>query len=144
MKVSFIVAIVTFLEIKKLYTLLGDHKIMDLLDWPELSDSTYSAIAAMLNKCLTAAYFLDMNLTLFLAAKVVIISIIHGNSTYSCFTYVMYGLLEKSKYHVFDKVVDWGILGITLCERYSQVTLMADRGQVWNVYGGKKKKKNKV
>ena len=119
-----------------MYDLLGSRNPMDLLDLPNLSDPTQRAIATMLNRCLVGAFFLDLNLALVLATKTSYLSMVYGNSTYSCFAYIYFGWLEKSKFLRFDNVVDWGLLGLTLCERYSQENLMADRGQVWDIYGG--------
>jgi predicted ATPase len=66
---------VTVVETDRVYSLLGDRNPMDLLNLPEMSDATYFAIATMLNKCLPAAFFTDIDLALLLAAKLVSLSI---------------------------------------------------------------------
>jgi predicted ATPase len=109
---------------------------MDLIQLPTVTDRTQLAIATILNKCLTAAFFTDNNLPLFISAKVALLSMNHGNSTYSCFAYVFLGTLEKSKYNNFDHVVEWGKLGLDLCEQYCNIEVIADRGQVWDLFGG--------
>jgi predicted ATPase len=130
--------IINFLAISRVYSLLGNRSPMDLLKLPQMTDTTYVAMATMLNKSLTTSFFTDIDLALYLGANLVSLSILHGNSTYACFGYIFFGWLEKGKFSRFDTVVEWGLLGLTLCENYSKDKVMADRGQVWNLHGGRK------
>ena len=99
-----------------------------------MTSPDHKAISTMLNKTFVGAVFLDTNLTTLLTAKIVNMSILHGNSPLSCLAYIMFGWSETRTTKDFSHLCDWGQLGFDLCEVYSSQGSFADRGQVWTCF----------
>lgn len=124
-----------YLAIKQVYVDLGDRKIMDLFHLPQLTDRTCFAILTMLSKVIPAAFFIDVDLALLLCAKIICISMSHGNCTFSCLAYLAFGWLERRYHSTYELSYEWGMLGHQLCESYSQIKPIAERSQCWEVFG---------
>jgi predicted ATPase len=116
------------------YSLLGDRKISDLADLPEITDKRYLAVITMLNKSLTAGFFLNVDLMLYFAAKASSLSIMYGNCSNSCYPYITFGWLERKKYNTFKNCCEWGEMSMKLTEKYTQEKCLLRIG-VWGVWG---------
>ena len=115
--------------------MLGDRNISDLLRLPLMTDKTHLAIVTMLSKCIPSSFFTDTELTLLICSKIVEISMKFGNCPFSCFAYLVFGWLEKRNYSSYEKCYEWGTLGQQLCEHFSEKKPIAERSQVWLIFG---------
>jgi predicted ATPase len=122
-------------EIRNVYNTLGNRKISDLYYLPQLTDQRYFAILTMLSKVLPSAFFIDVDLTIILCAKIIVISMTSGNCPFSCLSYLVFGWLERRNYSTYELCYEWGQLGHRLCEAYSEKKPIVERSQVWEVFG---------
>jgi predicted ATPase len=132
------VKFLTCTEVRNVYNLLGDRKVLDLIDLEDMTDKKYLAAVSLLHSSIICCFFIDTDLTLYIAAKVTSFSIMHGNTSNSCLSYILFGWLEKHKWHIFDYINDWGMLALNLSEKYSSESkkVLAAKDQVWFIYGG--------
>jgi predicted ATPase len=127
------------------YTLLGDRKVLDLIDLDDMTDQKYLAAVSLLSNSITSCYFVDIDLALYLAAKVTSFSIKYGHACHSFPAYILFGWLEKNKFNTFDNIFDWGTLSLRLCEKYSEHKQhLVSQTHVWLAFGGKSKAKKIV
>jgi predicted ATPase/class 3 adenylate cyclase/tRNA A-37 threonylcarbamoyl transferase component Bud32 len=111
---------------------LAGRAIPDLLDAPACTDET-QLIATRLLMEIFAAAFLSGSGTLFpyLVARLVNLSLVHGNSPESAFAYAAYGMILCGKLDDPAQGYAFGRLGVALNERFDDVAL---RSRVIYVY----------
>ncbi|HEX8801195.1 MAG TPA: histidine kinase, partial [Terriglobales bacterium] len=79
-------------EYDRIWSLLGDRQIEDLLDAPLVASPDVLDVLEVLTELVTPAVFFDQNLCAVVVCRIVNLSLEQGNSEASCFAYVWFGM----------------------------------------------------
>src|SRR3984957_14710173 len=104
-------------EYERIWSLLGDRSIEDLIDSPLMEDPTSLAPVEVLSKLLPAAVYTDANLVSLTICKAVSLSLEHGNCDGSCVAYIMFGRFAGRHFGDYQAGFRFGQLGYDLVER---------------------------
>ncbi len=96
---------------------------LELLD--ELSEPRLLVAIRVLNAMAGPAYFVDANLYIVLVLKMLNLSLAHGNSDVSSFSYAMYGMISGSVLGDFAAGMKFGELALRLDARYENPDVVA-------------------
>jgi class 3 adenylate cyclase len=120
-------------EIEAVARNLKGRKIAELIDAPEI-ESSEKIIAIELLMEIFAAAFLSGRGTLFpyLVLKSVNLSLVHGNSPQSAFTYAAYGMILCGRLHNPALGYEYGRLALAINEKFDDIKL---KSRVIYVYG---------
>ena len=83
-------------EYDRIWSLLGNRKIEDLVDLPLVTDPDILDVLEVLTEIVTPAVFFDKNLCALVICRMVNLSLEHGNSDASCFAYVWFGIDSRT------------------------------------------------
>jgi PAS domain S-box-containing protein len=104
-------------EYKRIWSLLGNRTIEDLIDLPLMEDPVSLATTDVLHKLVTPAWFTDPNLLCLTVCKAVSLSLERGNCDASCAVYVLFGTIAGSHFGDHKAGFRFGQLGYDLVER---------------------------
>ncbi|MGK3962480.1 AAA family ATPase [Sorangium sp. So ce118] len=104
-------------EYERMWRTLGDRPIEELLDLPLMTDQDCRATIDVLSSCDVPALSSDKNLLNLLVARMVNLSLEHGNSDASCLAYVRLGSLLGSHFGDYRAGFRFGKLGLDLTEK---------------------------
>jgi len=104
-------------EYDRIWSLLGDRQVEDLLDEPLLADTDVLDVLDVLTELITPAVFFDQNLCALVICRIVNLSLEHGNSDGSCFAFVWFGIIAGPRFGNYEGAFRFGQLGYDLLER---------------------------
>jgi len=104
-------------EYERVWALLGNRQIEDLIDLPLVTDPDVLATLEVLNEFVAAALFTDNNLADLIICRIVNLSIEHGNSDVSCFAYVWMAIVAGPRFGNYKAGSRFGQLGYDLVEK---------------------------
>ncbi|WP_437494277.1 AAA family ATPase [Sorangium sp. So ce1014] len=105
-------------EYERLWGQLGSRPIEELLDLPLMTDPDCRATVDVLASCEGPAMVTDENLLGLLVARMVNLSLEHGNSDASCLAYVRLGSLLGPRFGDYRAGFRFGKLGLDLMEKH--------------------------
>ena len=83
-------------EYERIRRQLGSRSIEELIDLPLMSDPVTRATMDVLTKLMPPAFMTDANLSCLMTARMVNLSLEHGNSNASCCGYVWFGMILRA------------------------------------------------
>jgi PAS domain S-box-containing protein len=101
-------------EYDRIWSLLGDRKIEDLLDLPLVTSPDILDVLEVLTEIVTPAVFFDKDLCALVICRMVNLSLEHGNSDASCFAYVWFGIVVGPRFGNYEDAFRFGQLGYDL------------------------------
>src|SRR4029077_13584918 len=104
-------------EYDRIWSLLGDRQIEDLLDLPLVANPDVLDVLAVLTELVTPAVFFDKNLCALVVCHLVNLSLEHGNSDGSCFAYVWFGIIAGPRFGRYKGAFRFGQLGYDLLKK---------------------------
>ncbi len=104
-------------EYERIWSLLGNRKIEDLLDAPLVANPDILDVLDVLTEFLTTAMFFDQDLCAFVICRMMNLSLEHGNSDASCLAYVWFGIIAGPRFGNYERAFKFGQLGYDLMER---------------------------
>jgi PAS domain S-box-containing protein len=104
-------------EYERMWSLLGQREIEDLIDLPLMSEPESVATMEVLTRAQSPALFTDANLFSLILWRVVNLSIEHGNTDASCSVYVHVGAIAGPRFGNYEAGFRFGRLGYDLVER---------------------------
>jgi PAS domain S-box-containing protein len=104
-------------EFDRIWQQLGTRSIEQLTDLPRMADPVCSAILDVLTALHAPANFTDGNLLALVIARMVNLSIEHGNGDGSPLGYVYLGMILESRLGDYDAGFRFGKLGVDLVEQ---------------------------
>src|SRR6202789_895117 len=104
-------------EYERIWSLLGDRSIEDLIDLPLMEDPESLATVEVLSKLEPPAWLTDANLAALTLCKAVSLSLELGNCDASCVSYVRLGGLAGPRFGDYQAGFRFGRLGYQLVER---------------------------
>jgi PAS domain S-box-containing protein len=104
-------------EFERIWRQIGERSIEQLIDLPPLADPVCSALLDVLTAAHAPAHFTDGNLLALIIARMVNLSIEHGNGDGSPLGYVYLGAILESRLGDYHAGFRLGKLGVDLVER---------------------------
>jgi PAS domain S-box-containing protein len=104
-------------EYERIWSLLGDRTIEDLVDLPSMQDPEARATLDVLTSLALAALYTDKNLHALSDCMAVNLSLEHGNSEASPYNYAAMGLLASAHFGHYDEGYRLGKMACDLLER---------------------------
>ena len=104
-------------EYERISRKLGNRPIETLVDLPPMSDAICRATLDVLTVVEEPAHFIDENLRCLVIARMVNLSLEHGNSDGSCVAYVQLGWLVGPRFGDYQAAYRFGKLGLDLVEK---------------------------
>ncbi|MDI3291012.1 AAA family ATPase [Polyangium sp. 15x6] len=104
-------------ERERVFYLLGDRPIEDLIDLPEMTDPEIAAAQDILAVLFAPALNTDPNLSLLVYCSMVNQSLLHGNSDASALAYAYFGMSLGPEFGRYREGYRFGKLGYDLMER---------------------------
>ena len=104
-------------EYERIWRQLGNRPIEALVDLPPMTDPAYRATLDVLTVLEEPAHFTDENLRCLAVARMVNLSLKHGNSDGSCVAYVDLGWFVIPRFGDYQPAFRFGKLGLDLVEK---------------------------
>jgi PAS domain S-box-containing protein len=104
-------------EYKRLWQRLGARPIEDLIDLPLMEDEDRRATMGVLYKLMVSVTYQDQKLYHLLIARMVNLSLEHGNSNASCFGYVSLGSILGTDFGEYATALRFAQLSLALVEK---------------------------
>ncbi|HEX8109600.1 MAG TPA: AAA family ATPase, partial [Kofleriaceae bacterium] len=104
-------------EYDRIWQQLGSRAIEDLADLPPMTDPERRATTELLALAQSPAKFVDENLYTLMVCRAVNLSLEHGNSEASCWTYAALGSILRQRFGNAAAGFRFGQLGFDLVER---------------------------
>jgi len=104
-------------EYDRIWRLLGSRSIAELIDLPLMTDPGSLATLDVFTKAVMPAIFTDANLGSLAISRAVSLTLEHGVSDGSCFTFVYLGMIAGPYFGDYDAGFRFGRLGYELVER---------------------------
>ncbi|HLY87867.1 MAG TPA: AAA family ATPase [Acetobacteraceae bacterium] len=104
-------------EYTRIWSLLGDRQIEDLIDLPLITDRDVLDTLDVFTEIMTPAQLFDENLSSLVICRMVILSLEHGNCDASCFCYVWLAMFAGPRFNNYQGGFRFGQLGYELVEK---------------------------
>jgi PAS domain S-box-containing protein len=105
------------LEHDRIWSLLGNRQIEDLVDLPLLEDPDVLDMLDVFTEIVHPAMFFDENLSTLVVCRMVSLCLEHGNCDASCFGYVWFGMFAGPRFNNYKNGFRFGQLGYDLVEK---------------------------
>jgi PAS domain S-box-containing protein len=107
----------THSEYERIWSLLGDRAIEDVLDLPLMQNPEALATLDVLTSLIVPALFTDLNLCALCACRAVNLNLEHGNSDAAPANYATLGVIASGRFGHYDEGYRFGKMGCDLLER---------------------------
>src|SRR5262249_3506329 len=104
-------------EYDRIWSLLGDRQIEELLDSPLTADPDILAILDVLTELVVPAVFFDQELCALVTCRMLNLCLEHGNSDAACFAFVWGGITVGGRFGNYKDGFRFGQLGYDLVEK---------------------------
>jgi PAS domain S-box-containing protein len=104
-------------EYDRIWTLVGDSSIEQLVDLPLMTDGDVLDMLDVLTEIVTPALYYDENLSSLVVCRMVNLSLQYGNCDGSCFAYVWFGVIAGPRFNNYKDGFQLGQLGFELVEK---------------------------
>jgi predicted ATPase/signal transduction histidine kinase len=121
-------------EYDRVWQRLGTRPIEALINLPPMTDPSWRAILDVLTALDEPAYFVDQNLRYLVVARMVNISLEHGNSDGSSVAYAHLGRFMGSRFGDYQAGFRFGKLGFDLAEKHGAERLWARVAQTFGYF----------
>src|SRR5579871_2062282 len=104
-------------EYERIWTLLGDRTIEELIDLPRITDPDVLDTLDVFTEIMTPSQLFDENLSSLVLCRMVTLSLEHGNCDASCFAYVWVAMFAGPRFNNYKDGFRFGQLGYDLVEK---------------------------
>ena len=111
---------------------VGERRIEDLLEEPEVDDAETRACMRLLSILGPPAYFSGADVLTFLVTRATNLSLVHGPSPYSAYAYALYAGLHNARTGEYDVGYAFGRLALGLARRFGNG---AEESRTLEVFG---------
>lgn len=116
------------LEFSRIWSLLGDREIEDLIDLPLITDRDLLDTLDVFTEIMTPSQVFDDNLSSLVMCRMVTFSLEHGNSDAACFAYVWFAMFGGPRFDRYREGFQFGQLGFDLVQKRGLVRYQA---RIW-------------
>jgi class 3 adenylate cyclase len=120
------------LELARCRATIGRRSTADLLAIPEMDDPRSAAVMGILMKTATNAYWAEPNLVPIIAARMIRLSIEHGNHPLTAYGYALYAMVTGGVLGAVRTGYDYGRLSMELLERLPDRSLTGRTALLWH------------
>jgi PAS domain S-box-containing protein len=106
-------------EYNRIWSLVGDRQIEDLVDLPLLDDSAVLDMLDVFTEIVHPAMFFDENLSTLVVFRMASLCLEHGTCDASCFGYIWFGMFAGPRFNNYKDGFRFGQLGYDLVEKRS-------------------------
>ena len=111
---------------------VGQRRIVDLVNQPEVADEETRACMRLVSLLGPPAYFVGADVLTFLVTRGANLSLLHGSSPYSAYSYVFYGAVHNARTGEYDVGYAFGELALALARRFGN---RAEESRTLEVFG---------
>jgi PAS domain S-box-containing protein len=104
-------------EYERIWTLLGEKPIEDLIDLPLIADRDVLDTLDVFTEIVTPSLLFDEHLSSLVVCRMVLLSLQHGNCDGSCFCYVWLGMFAGPRFNNYKDGFRFAQLGYELVEK---------------------------
>ena len=104
-------------EYARIWLLLGDRQIEDLIDLPLITDRDVLDTLDVFTEIMTPSQLFDEHLNSLIICRLVTLSLEHGNCDASCFAYVWLAMFAGPRFNNYKDGFRFGQLGYELVEK---------------------------
>ena len=104
-------------EYNRIWSLVGDRQIEDLVDLPLLDDPDVLDMLDVFTEIVHPAMFFDENLSTLVVCRMACLCLEHGNCDAACFGYVWLGMFAGPRFNNYKNGFRFGQLGYDLVEK---------------------------
>ena len=104
-------------EYNRIWSLVGNRQIEDLIDLPLLDDPDVLDMLDVFTEIVHPAMFFDENLSTLVAFRMVSLCLEHGNCDASCFGFIWFGMFAGPRFSNYKDGFRFGQLGYDLVEK---------------------------
>jgi predicted ATPase len=104
-------------EYERIWSLLGDRQIEDLIDLPLITDRDVLDTLDVFTEIMTPAQLFDEHLSSLVICRMITLSLEHGNCDASCFAYVWLAMFAGPRFNNYRGGFRFGQLGYDLVEK---------------------------
>jgi PAS domain S-box-containing protein len=104
-------------EYDRIWTLLGNRRIEDLVDLPLVADTDFVDTMDIFAEMVTPTLFFDEHLSSLVVCRMVNLSLEHGNCDGSCFGYTWFSMFAGPRFDNYEDGYRFGQLGFDLVEQ---------------------------
>lgn len=104
-------------EYERIWTLLGDRQIEDLIDLPLITNPDVLDTLDVFTEIVTPSLMFDEHLSTLVVCRLVTLSLEHGNCDGSCFGYVWFAMFAGPRFNNYPGGFRFGQLGYDLVEK---------------------------
>jgi PAS domain S-box-containing protein len=104
-------------EYDRIWSLVGNRQIEELLDLPQLDDPDVLDMLDVFTEIVHPAMFFDENLSTLVVFRMVNLCLEHGNCDASCFGFVWFGMFAGPRFNNYTDGFRFGQLGYDLVEK---------------------------
>ncbi|WP_437730725.1 AAA family ATPase [Sorangium sp. So ce1335] len=119
-------------ETEGVFQALGDRKLEELIDLPPATNPEIKVAMSVLRGVSIPAYFVDQNLHYLLVARMVRLSLRHGNAEVSAQAYTAFARVLGPSFGRYKEAYLFGKLACELADRSQTLTT---KGPVYNLFG---------
>ncbi len=112
-------------EYERIWRQLGSRSIEELIDLPLMNDPATRATMDVLTKLMPPAFMTDENLACLMSARMVNLSLEHGNSNASCCGYVWFGMILGPYFGDYPSAFRFSQLSVDLVNKRGLDAFMA-------------------
>ena len=112
-------------EYNRIWSLVGDRPIEDLIDLPLLDDPEVLDMLDVFTEIVHPAMFFDENLSTLVVFRMVSLCLEHGNCDASCFGFVWFGMFAGPRFNNYTDGFRFGQLGYDLVEKRNLIRYQA-------------------
>jgi PAS domain S-box-containing protein len=105
------------LEYDRIWSLVGDRQIEDLVDLPLLDNPDVLDMLDVFTEIVHPAMFFDENLSTLVVCRMACLCLEHGNCDASCFGYVWFGMFAGPRFNNYKDGFRFGQLGYDLVDK---------------------------
>jgi PAS domain S-box-containing protein len=104
-------------EYDRIWSLLGDRQVEDLVDLPLLTDPEVRDVLDVFTEVAPPSLFFDENLFSLVICRMVNLSLEHGNCDAACFAYLCFAVIAGPRFSNYNHGFRFGRLGYELVEK---------------------------
>jgi len=112
-------------EYSRVWSLVGNRQIEDLIDLPPLDDPEVLDMLDVFTEIVHPAMFFDENLSTLVVFRMVSLCLEHGNCDASCFGFVWFGMFAGPRFNNYTDGFRFGQLGYDLVEKRNLIRYQA-------------------
>ncbi len=119
-------------ELAECRAAIGRRRVEDLLSLPPMTDPTWIAVMGIMMKTATNAYWAEPNLVPVIAARMIRLSLAHGNDSLSAYGYALYAMVTSGVLGAEATGYNYGRLAMDLLERWPNRSLVGRTALLWH------------